>query len=85
MNRLHYLPNRELTEDAEEYLDAWNSLARPIMEMTGTTLQGFDPYVSLQKGDWGIVQLPVWFLQAFNDSYKQRLKKDEFPAQGKGE
>ena len=86
MNRLYFLPNREQTENAEEYIDAWESLAKPMMEMTGTTLHSFDPAVTLrEKRDLRIVVLPVWFLQAFNDSYKQRLKKDEFPMQGKGE
>lgn len=78
MIRKYFLPNRERTENVEEYLDAWESLARPMMEMTDTTLHSFDPGVSLRgKGDWGIVQLPVWFLQAFNENYKQKLIEEE--------
>ena len=78
MTNLYFLPNRDQTENTEEYLDAWKSLARPMMEMTDTTLHSFDPGVSLRgKGDWGIVQLPVWFLQAFNENYKQKLIEEE--------
>ena len=78
MIRKYFLPHREQTENSEEYIDAWELLARPMMEMTDTTLHSFDPGISLRgKGDWGIVQLPVWFLQAFNDNYKQKLAKAE--------
>ena len=86
MIRQYFLPNREQTEDAEEYIGAWESLARPMMEMTNTTLHSFDPGVSLRgKGDWGLVQLPVWFLQAFNDNYKQELTGARFFTGGKEE
>ena len=74
MNRPYYLPNRKRAKSVEEYLDAWESLAKPLMELTGTTLHSFDPGVSLRgKGSEGIVQLPAWFLQAFNDNYERRL------------
>ena len=75
MTNRYFLPGnewpREQAKDVEEYLDAWESLARPMMEMTGTTLHSFDPGVSL-RGRGDIVQLPVWFLQAFNDNELRR-------------
>lgn len=78
MSRMYYLPNKEQTEDAGEYVDAWESLARPMMEMTNTTLHSFDPTVSLRGPyGWGLVILPVGFLQAFNDSYEQGLGEKE--------
>lgn len=78
MIRRYFLPNRQLTEDVEEYIDAWESLARPMMEMTNTRLQGFDPIVTLRsKEDGEIVQLPIWFLQAFNNNLKQKQEDKE--------
>jgi hypothetical protein len=73
MMRKYFLPNSKITENAEEYIDAWKSLAKPMIEMTNTVLKGFDPGVTLQSNkDREIVQLPVWFLQAFNENYNKK-------------
>lgn len=59
------LPNGKFTENENEYVKTWKSFVKPLCDATGTQLVGFDPRVSLSDGI-DIVQLPLWFIKAFN-------------------
>ena len=61
------LPDGTLTEDINDYLEAWQTLGRPIEEATGFYLYGFDPTLSFSNGPLN-VQLPVGFVEKMNEA-----------------
>ena len=63
------LPDGELTESTEEYLNAWQDLGRTIEKATGYTLYGFDPTMSFSDGN-SHVQLPVEFVMRLSNALK---------------
>ena len=65
------LPNYiDLVDTVDEYIEAWQTMAKPIEQAMGLTLSGFDPGFSFTKGNPnGVstsIQLPVWFVRDFN-------------------
>ena len=42
-NKIRRLPLSGTTKDAEEYLEAWEKLARPLCRAFGWEIMGFDP------------------------------------------
>ncbi len=68
------MPNGEYTESFEEYSNAWKVLYTPLMEATGTIMHSYDSRVTLRAKENfynNNVELPVWFLEAFNASRKE--------------
>lgn len=65
------LPNyTDLVDNVDEYVAAWQGLAKPIEQALGLTLSGFDPDFSFTKGNPNgmctSVQLPMWFVRDLN-------------------
>lgn len=60
-------PDGECTSDAEEYVEAWRAMIRPVIEATGLVLCAFDPDFDLATLDFRYhVSLPVWFVKRLN-------------------
>jgi len=62
------LPDGTTTKNNEEYVDAWMDFARPICEVTGLSLYGCDPGISLRTKEKysRSVELPEWFVHLIN-------------------
>ena len=61
------LPDGILTDDFDEYVDAWQGIANPIEDATGWHLYGFDPTLSFSNGK-AVVQMPVDFAKDLSDA-----------------
>jgi hypothetical protein len=60
MSKLRRLPDGNITEDLDTYLNAWKREAQPLMDKTGWKLIGFDPSFQFMKDDKLSITLPLW-------------------------
>jgi hypothetical protein len=70
--------NNEYTDDVEKYCDAWHKLAAPIEKFLGLELSAFDPdfkFIDAKEKYKLIVELPLWFVEKFNEAIKKVKKK----------
>ena len=73
MKNWYRLPCGNLTQDFEEYAKAWQSLAKPICDLTGAELNGFDPDIQII---WNtdnvlashVIHFPPSFLKKLNEA-----------------
>jgi len=56
-----------LVDNAEQYCNSWQQLAKPVEEKLGLTLTAFDPDYMFTKGNPNglstTITLPVWFVR----------------------
>jgi hypothetical protein len=58
---------REITSDIESYVDAWESLVKPVLNKFGWELVAFNPNYVLSTKDGVHFILPVDVVQAISD------------------
>lgn len=66
-------PNgKELT--GRKYFDAWKKYSKQVEEVTGCTVYGFDPSISLVSKEHPAhtIQLPIWFCDQIIKNFKER-------------
>jgi hypothetical protein len=55
----------------DEYIKEWRDLCRPIEEFMGLKHWAFDPDVAFELDKTHRIDLPVWFLERFNEALKK--------------
>lgn len=60
------------TEDANEYVDAWYDLAKPIRDSCGLEVGGLDPYIRFFDEQKRSVTLPLWFVKRINRALERK-------------
>ena len=71
------LPNyTDLVDTVDEYVAAWNDLARPIEQAFNLTLSGFDPDYQFTKGNPNgmatSITLPTWFVRELSQVLERK-------------
>lgn len=62
------LPNGKSTEDQDEYVSAWRSLAQGVLTLMPTyQTHSFDPVLGFTVGRYGYVDVPVDLAMAIRD------------------
>jgi hypothetical protein len=71
------LPNGKVVNDADEYIDAWRKLAKPIEKAFGLVHSSMDPNISFvdPNNRQYYIQLPMWFIERFNAFILENNKK----------
>jgi len=73
---MHRLPDNTETESGEEYVEAWQVLARPIKEYFGFESMAFDPDYQFYNPDkQASVDMPVWLVKMLNQVIKAAAAK----------
>jgi len=70
------LPDQTATTDIKKMIKAWHDLSRPIEELTGLRLLGFDPGLLL-TGNNTSFDCPLWLAEAFNSGI-EKVRRDVF-------
>lgn len=59
-----------LVNDADQYCNAWQNMAKPVEQAMGLTLTAFDPDFLFTKGNPNgmpvSISLPLWFVRDLN-------------------
>jgi hypothetical protein len=72
--KFYALPDyAKVTADIDEYISAWQGMAKPVETALNLTLSGFDPEFVFTKGNPNsgnaiTVSLPVWFVRDLSQS-----------------
>lgn len=66
--KFYALPDYQtVTEDVDQYAQAWQQIAAPVQQALGLSLTGFDPDFMFTKGNpqrsGAVVSLPLWFVR----------------------
>lgn len=66
-------PDYGLPFGSPEYLKAWDEFIQPLADFLGIEPHGIDPTVSYRHEN-EYVQLPVWFVELFNEKFEGVLE-----------